>query len=59
MKRKVDKRDTITILSLNHHDFKFSGVRGPDRKLNASPSDLSLLGPTPLAFELGMGQALL
>lgn len=50
MKRKVDKRDTITILSPNHHDFKFSGVRGPD---------LSLLGPTPLAFELGMGQALL
>lgn len=37
MKYEVDKRDTVKILSPNHHDFKFSGASGHDWKLNASP----------------------
>lgn len=42
---KVEERNTVKLLSPNHHDFKFPGGRGHDRKLNASPFPLSSLPP--------------
>lgn len=55
MKRKVEKRDTMKILSPNHSDFKSSGAKRHDYKLSASPSGFFFpLFPAPaaMAFEI-------
>lgn len=52
MKWKVEKRDTVKILSLNHSDFISSEAKTHDCKLSASPIWLLLFSCLQLQWHL-------